>query len=328
LNETANVLFSALRRKDFEPTLPKNDNRNAGEYLYRGFRGYLASMKAKKVEHELTFLDNLNYEPDKVFNALEENEKRNVISSIDIAKKKNAEVLIVVAPYFGALENDDYSLFHNYMKDLCAESGAGFLDFNLFWKDLKLNHLDFRDEGHLNLKGAKKVSIFLANYINTNYGIPSRESEPSWLEEQPQTLKAYIASDFEKDKIRVDHQFFDGFGLASIGFFKEGTSKQIILELNGAVTDSSINKYRLGFHTYVREDDEERLLIYSKEKNRTYDAWDFAPSLKRFNGKTYITKWITTPINDFPKVKLFLYDRSGYKGIIGNTLEVENVNVK
>ena len=49
----------------------------------------------------------------------------------------------------------------------------------------------------------------------------------------------------------------------------------------------------------------EKLLDYSKAKNRDYDSWDFNPKLTQLDGKTYIIKKMNTTIEQFSKLKFF-----------------------
>ncbi|WP_027394471.1 heparinase II/III family protein [Aquimarina latercula] len=98
--------------------------------------------------------------------------------------------------------------------------------------------------------------------------------------------------------------------------------------LNNEVTEEIIQSYKLGFHTYVNQEDKEMLMGYSKSKKRDYDAWDFFPQITEINGHKYIIKKIKTPITEFPKIKLFLYNRTSYEGVIGNNVEFNNITIK
>lgn len=100
-----------------------------------------------------------------------------------------------------------------------------------------------------------------------------------------------------------------------------------LFRLKDDISKSELEKYRLGLHTYAKKEDQNKLLDYSKYKDRTYDAWDFNPEITLIDGKKYIIKTIDTSIDFFPRVKMFLYDRDGYKGVRGETIEIENVKV-
>ncbi len=69
---------------------------------------------------------------------------------------------------------------HNALVQYADEHGVEFIDFNLLYKDIKLDFKrDFRDNGnHLNYYGARKVTVYLGNFINQNYQlIDNREDE-------------------------------------------------------------------------------------------------------------------------------------------------------
>ncbi len=69
---------------------------------------------------------------------------------------------------------------HNALVQYADDEGVEFIDFNLLYKDIKLNFKrDFRDNGnHLNYYGARKVTVYLGNYIDQNYQLTdNREDE-------------------------------------------------------------------------------------------------------------------------------------------------------
>jgi hypothetical protein len=106
------------------------------------------------------------------------------------------------------------------------------------------------------------------------------------------------------------------------------TDLNIYLKLSKSSTKENLSKYKIGFHTYVEDSSLDSLTNYSKSKNRNYDAWDFIPEITEIDGNQYIIKSIKTPVNEFPKIRLFLYDSKGYKGVVGKNLEIENITIK
>jgi len=99
----------------------------------------------------------------------------------------------------------------------------------------------------------------------------------------------------------------------------------VYIEVPSTITEEIISKYKIGLHTYVQSEDMEKLLDYSKAKNRDYDSWDFNPMLTQLDGKTYIIKKMNTTIEQFLKIKIFLYNSAGYKGVIGDILEIKDI---
>jgi hypothetical protein len=332
VKETPEVLFPVFRKKD----LVSNFNSSRKNYYtkaakakeYRGFVGFDLEMKPMKPLSQEKLLSLINKNKT-LYDGFTQEEEESIISFIEKVKNKGSNLLIVVAPYYAAFAGEKHAHFHNYMKTISDKYKIDFLDINLVWNEIGLDYKDFKDKSHLGTKGAKKVSKYLANYINTNYELPSRENELAWVEEQPKTLKSFITETFPKTSLEVDKKLNDKVYIESIDFFKEGTiSKSLIIKLKNKTSDSVLSKYRLGFHTYVNDKDLINLTSYSKSKKRNADAWDFIPKITEINGTQYIIKNINTPINSFPKIKLFLYDSKGYKGVIGKNVEVEDIRIK
>jgi|GEM_PF-5693733 len=149
----------------------------------------------------------------------------------------------------------------------------------------------------------------------------------------------YLDSDLENEELLMSlktgiklagpFNLSDDFDITNI--FIVGKTENVnnfYIEIPDTITDTILKKYKIGLHTFVRESDKGKLLNYSKTKNRNYDAWDFLPEIKILKGKKFIIKKITTSISEFPKIEFFLYDSSGYKGLIGNKINIENVKIQ
>lgn len=104
--------------------------------------------------------------------------------------------------------------------------------------------------------------------------------------------------------------------------------KLLYIKLDSSTTDSILEKYKIGLHTYVAQGDTSKLMEYSKAKGRNYDAWDFTPKIKKIGNDKFIAKKISSDIDNYQKIKLFLYSKNGYNGIIGKPFEIKNVHVK
>jgi hypothetical protein len=331
------VVFPIFDRKDFKYNFNFKKNprykfsQAAKAYSYRGYVGFDLTTD-KKIEKTKSDIWNLEKRVanskfrDKEFTT---DVKLDLSNFIKKAHENGAEVLFVIAPYFDAFkDNDEYSIFYNSIKKISEANDVKLLDFNLKWKDLNLSSADFKDENHLNLEGGTKVSQYLGEYINKNYNLPSRENEEAWLEEQPINIKDFIDNIYEKHNRKLDFQIAKDLNFESLTIANINTSKKLMIKLGNQVTDSILRKYKLGFHTFVSEEDKENLMSYSKKKGRLYDAWDFDPEIIEVDHSKYIIKSIKTPINSFTKIQLFLYDRSGYKGLIGNKLVIDSVEIR
>ena len=331
------VVLPIFDRKDFKYNFNFSKNprykfsQAAHANSYRGYVGFDITTD-KKIEGTKSDIWNLNKRVanskfrDKEFTS---DVQLDLLNFIKKAHNNGAEVLFVIAPYFDAFnDSDEYGIFYNSIKKISAANDVKLLDFNLKWRELDLRLTDFKDENHLNLNGGTKVSQYLGEYINKNYNLPSRENEEAWLEEQPLNLINFISNSYEKHKRKLDFQIAKDLKFESLTIVNVNTSKKMIIKLSDQVNDSIIRKYKLGFHTFVSEDDKENLMSYSIKKGRLYDAWDFDPEIIEINNAKYIVKSIKTPVTSFPKIQLFLYDRSGYKGLIGNKLVIDSVEIK
>jgi len=71
---------------------------------------------------------------------------------------------------------------HNALVQYADEQGVEFIDFNLLYKDIKLNFKrDFRDNGnHLNYYGARKVTVYLGKHLNENYQLTDNRKDDSY----------------------------------------------------------------------------------------------------------------------------------------------------
>lgn len=334
----SSVIFPGLNRKDFKYDFklerntrykyPKSSNANP----YRGYVGFNLKMKEKEddlsIKQLLAFKNHVETSKKK-YDKLTVEEKIDLLDFIEKVQLNGGEVLLVVSPYYDAFKVDSqYGEFYNFIMDLSESKNIKLLDFNMLWEKLNFNKDDFKDKSHLNLKGGNKVSKYLGEYIKENYNLPSRGKEKVWLEEQPLDLKTYIYTKYSNQKRKISFKMskdlmFESFTIANVN-----TSKKMIIKLDNQVNDSILRKYKLGFHTFVSEDDKDNLTGYSKSKGRSYDAWDFDPEITEINHSKYIIKSLKTPINKFTKVQLFLYDRLGYKGVIGNKLIIDSVEIK
>ena len=101
-----------------------------------------------------------------------------------MCQKAGVELLIVAAP---STINWNYSR-HNAMQAYADEKGIPFLDLNVVVDEVGIDPAtDYLDGGdHLNGPGAKKVSIYLAHYLEEHYGLPDHRKDPayaSWQED-------------------------------------------------------------------------------------------------------------------------------------------------
>ena len=101
-----------------------------------------------------------------------------LLDFIEFCRKENLPLLLIKTPLVG-----DAELYEqiNYIGKLAEEQGVPFLDLNHHFDDLDIDfRTDFADSGHLNVRGAEKVSRYLAAYLDENYDLPDHRGNPSY----------------------------------------------------------------------------------------------------------------------------------------------------
>ncbi len=96
---------------------------------------------------------------------------------------------------------------HNAALEIAEKYGADFVDLNLFTEDIGLNmKKSFRDDGnHLNYKGACKVTDYMGKYINKNFNLEDRRSNPDY-DYWNESVKKFRKEMKKEDKRRADEQ--------------------------------------------------------------------------------------------------------------------------
>lgn len=323
------VIFPAFDRKDyrlnFDNIIFNKDYRYKTHELmweYRGFAGLPFKMTKNKKFDPSLFLDfNATGMVGSAPTKFTKEEERNINALIKKAKSQGANVLIVTAPFLPAMVNPEYAAFHEYVDSVSSSNNVEYIDFNFLGRELNLDFNDFRNPSHLNQFGAKKVSLYLANYIKSNYDIPNRSEEKTWLLEQPVNTLQYLSQFYENESRKVDKKLNDSINIVSFGCFDEGDMKTFIFKLNNDIEEAVLEKYKLGLYLYARDDDKDLL----SGKNTNYESANFSPTLLQVGGNKYVVKKVRTSLTRFSKVRFFLFDSAGYKGIIGNPIEIENI---
>lgn len=102
---------------------------------------------------------------------------------IELAQSKNIPILIAVSPF---PLNERQARVYEEAAQIAAEYGVDTVNGNLMYQELGMDFTsDMADGDHLNYVGALKWTSYLANYIQENYDLPDRRSDPaydSWAE--------------------------------------------------------------------------------------------------------------------------------------------------
>lgn len=158
--------WSQLAYEDYDFFLG-NDN----SYT-RGFATLTSTFKNNsnfdQEEYEKGTYDGLELTTDEVTEPSEENSSY-LYRIIKLAKEKDVKLLLVKTP------DTKWSIRqHNYIQKVADENEINFLDFNM--KSLREEmgfefENDAADTIHINVKGAKKITSYLGNYLTNNYDL-------------------------------------------------------------------------------------------------------------------------------------------------------------
>lgn len=167
----AEILFPILRYHERWKELSRGDFRKKGGADY--LKGYEFSAEVQEVElYEVVQKEQGALAEDAYGVAVIED-------FIDECHARGIEVLLVTIP-FAADTNEQ--IYLQGIHDLAEKKGVAYL--NLLTVDGLLDQTaDFRDEGHLNVFGAQKVTEYLGRYIEENYAVPVRNEDAAYQQE-------------------------------------------------------------------------------------------------------------------------------------------------
>jgi len=250
---------------------------------------------------------NKNKVRDVIITALNDDEKSNIDQVIAKFESYNVPVLFVSTPFFldslGPRSRSHQELIMEYIR----EKNAKLLDFNELWgNELQFEQEDFIDVGHLNTKGALKVSSYLTDYIKENY-----EFNDNTIEGRDLLSNRYSIIDNDSDDILLKKEFDS---LSDVG--KHGIAKlylyeaydgmyEILFEGFGADFKEMILKYE-----YRYSPEEENKI--TKYQSRFINEKGVVGARRKFNhnihykGKEYQVFQFKTVFDRLINFKLFL----------------------
>ncbi len=105
----------------------------------------------------------------------------------DLCSRKNVELTVIIVPYpnwLSIYRKEEYLSADTQLKELFAEAGYDFYDFNLILPDYydASGNEYYSDVGHMNQKGAERFSAFLAEFLTAR---EQGEDVGSWFRALP-----------------------------------------------------------------------------------------------------------------------------------------------
>ena len=202
------------------------------------------------------------------------------------------------------------------LADFCKQNEIPYFDMNSpeVYSALDLKVTDFKDASHLNIRGSEKTSAMVAKFINENFELSDRSEENIYLDKAKE-----FSAKFRGEEVFALEQPFEIKDAHTIESLVLKRAKHV---LNFRITfkDSSANsdRYKLGIHLYPKEGKENQLHEESKAKGRNFDIG--TGLLEDTDAPLEVM--VFSSIDDLDRIRIFLYDRSGYKGVVGKVLQI------
>lgn len=258
---------------------------------------------------------------------IDQRAKDDITNFISIAKKAGSEVLIISSPD-PRLKYWNYYFFDE-MNKFCETLGVPFLNLNEYYDEMDLKISDFKDNSHLNTTGSIKASKFLAHYLKENYTFKDRSSEDVYRE-QTKDYDALIANHKPFDVViyqqNINQNLLDGLKVTDLNIIKEQKNKLFFtINFKGKLQKPlSLENYRMAIHIYPRKEDLKSLNEISKSRNRNFEVHGLL-----FDEDTDIIKAeFDSNIREIEKMELFLFDKEGFEGVVGNRTNINDVEGK
>ena len=101
-----------------------------------------------------------------------------LIDFIRFCREENLPLLFIKTPLVG---NDELYGQINYIGKIAEAYDVPFLDFNHLYDEINMDFTaDFADSGHLNVRGANKVSGYLADFLHSKYDLADHRGDEAY----------------------------------------------------------------------------------------------------------------------------------------------------
>ncbi|MDC7996794.1 hypothetical protein [Gilvibacter sediminis] len=239
---------------------------------------------------------------------------------VELSKKHDFELLLYTVPDL-RYPWVNYQMYEELIA-LANKYDVRYINQNQFYEQLDLKRSDFKDASHLNFYGALKSSNHLGQYINEYYDLPDRSSEAMWKAEQEE-FNSKLVLLTEGNLLYQDSTttaFTEQLGFKDLKLHQKLGHLQLSLDflpqnlsLNGA--------YILSVQVYPKAGKEDQLAPVSQEKGRAFDNLTF----RLEDLSIPFNKPLRTTIKDIERLRIFIYDSDGYKGVVGEATVINKI---
>lgn len=159
------------------------DANDVRKNLYKGeqtYKGFVFNSKTKAYNGNKKFNDKHKNDiaQNNTENAVSDNFKKYFEKTVDLCNKNNCTLILIKIPDIQDWTDEKHSQVEAFSKT----NNIPFIDLNYNNQDLNINWSeDSSDSGyHLNLRGAQKVSKYLANYLKENFNLENHKNDPNY----------------------------------------------------------------------------------------------------------------------------------------------------
>lgn len=96
---------------------------------------------------------------------------------IDLCREKSVPLMLLKTP---SLEREQTQPILNTVAGIAEDNGLAFVNMNLMDDELGITADDWSLDRHMNAGGARKVSAWLADHLQSEYGIPDRRGDAAY----------------------------------------------------------------------------------------------------------------------------------------------------
>ncbi len=288
-------------------------------YYYKGYRGRTLVIDTVAKPFFNDFRSREDYLKSEA-QIVDEKANNELIDLIRLAKSKAQYVLLISAPDLRAKYHWDKS-FSDALEAIAEHHEINYLDLNTKYDEMDLRVADFRDQSHLNVKGAFKASKFLSNYINENYSLNPIEFEAHEEAIYTSFLDDYIELRERFFKTAVDGELTQNIVPVSLEAIKKGKTIHFTLAFDQEkIAQSKALDYKLLVKLIPVEAEESLVDPSFSKRGWNYDKADIAiTELKELNFS------ISTNIENFERIELSLYNKEKYQGVVGKRIKINEI---
>lgn len=113
---------------------------------------------------------------------------------IDLCREKSVQLMLLKTP---SLEREQTQPILNTVARIAEDNGLAFVNMNLMDDELGITADDWSLDRHMNASGARKVSAWLADHLQSEYDIPDRRGDAayaSWDVNAHNVNNSYLAA--------------------------------------------------------------------------------------------------------------------------------------